>query len=93
MKKPGFELSISQEFCESINNGDGHFSDIAWFSGMAQTDWKHWSPLIADYDNDGWKDIFITNGYKRDVTDWDYKEFVLDSIKNVMATRRVCSPG
>ena len=67
-----------------LNNGNGHFSDIAWYSGMAQTDWS-WSPLIADYNNDGWNDVFITNGYKRDVTDWDYKEFVLDSIKNVMA--------
>lgn len=67
----------------NLNNGNGHFSDIAWYSGMAQTDWS-WSPLVADYDNDGWKDVYITNGYKRDVTDWDYKEFVLDSIKNLM---------
>lgn len=67
-----------------INNGSGHYSDISWYSGMAQTDWS-WAPLIADYDNDGWNDVFITNGYKRDVTDWDYKEYVLDSIKNVMA--------
>lgn len=70
--------------CVNLNNGNGHFSDIAWYSGMAQTDWS-WSPLVADYDNDGWKDVYITNGYKRDVTDWDYKEFVLDSIKNLMA--------
>ena len=51
---------------------------------MAQTDWS-WTPLIADYDNDGWKDFYITNGLKRDITDWDYKNFVLDSIKNIMA--------
>ena len=69
--------------CVQLNNGNGHFSEIAAYSGMAQTDWS-WSPLIADYNNDGWKDVFITNGYKRDITDWDYKEFVLDSIKNVM---------
>lgn len=70
--------------CVQLNNGNGHFSDIAAYSGMAQTDWS-WSPLIADYNNDGFKDVYVTNGYKRDVTDWDYKEFVLDSIKNIMA--------
>lgn len=70
--------------CLQLNNGKGSFSDIAYYSGMAQTDWS-WTPLIADYDNDGWKDVFVTNGLKRDITDWDYKNFVLDSIKNLMA--------
>src|SRR6185436_2570881 len=70
--------------CLQLNNGKGSFSDIAYYSGMAQTDWS-WTPLIADYDNDGWKDVYITNGLKRDITDWDYKNFVLDSIKNLMA--------
>ncbi len=70
--------------CLQLNNGNGTFSDIAYYSGTAQTDWS-WAPLIADYDNDGWKDLFITNGLKRDITDWDYKAYVLDSIKNLMA--------
>jgi hypothetical protein len=70
--------------CLQLNNGNGRFSDIAYYSGMAQTDWS-WTPLIADYDNDGWKDVYITNGLKRDITDWDYKNFVLDSIKNLIA--------
>jgi len=70
--------------CLQLNNGKGSFSDIAYYSGMAQTDWS-WTPLIADYDNDGWKDFYITNGLKRDITDWDYKNFILDSIKNIMA--------
>ena len=70
--------------CLQLNNGKGSFSDIAYYSGMAQTDWS-WTPLIADYDNDGWKDVYVTNGLKRDITDWDYKNFVLDSIKNLMA--------
>jgi len=70
--------------CLQLNNGNGSFSDIAYYSGMAQTDWS-WTPLIADYDNDGWKDVYISNGLKRDITDWDYKNFVLDSIKNLMA--------
>jgi enediyne biosynthesis protein E4 len=66
-----------------LNNGDGTFSEIANHAGVAETEWS-WAPLIADYDNDGWKDIYITNGLKRDITDWDYKVFVLDSIMNIM---------
>ncbi len=65
-----------------LNNGNNTFSDIAYHAGMSQTDWS-WCPLIADFDNDGWKDMYITNGLKRDITDWDYKEFVLDSVKNL----------
>lgn len=67
-----------------LNNGNGTFSDMAYYADVASTDWS-WAPIIADYDNDGWKDIYITNGYKRDVTDWDYKEFYMDSILKVMA--------
>ena len=66
-----------------LNNGNGTFSEIANYSGIAETDWS-WSPLVADFDNDGWKDIYITNGLKRDMTDWDYKVFVLDSVINSM---------
>lgn len=67
-----------------LNMGDQHFSEIAYHAGVAQTDWS-WSALIGDFDNDGWKDIYVANGMKRDITDWDYKEFVLDSVKNVFA--------
>jgi hypothetical protein len=66
-----------------LNNGNGTFSEIANYSGIAETDWS-WTVLTADYDNDGWKDIYITNGLKRDMTDWDYKVFVLDSVINEM---------
>jgi hypothetical protein len=55
-----------------LNNGNGTFSEISNFAGIAETDWS-WSVLTGDYDNDGWKDIYITNGLKRDMTDWDYK--------------------
>src|SRR5215208_174116 len=47
------------------------FSDIAALAGMAATDWS-WSPLFADFDNDGQKDIFIGNGYPKAVNDLDY---------------------
>jgi len=66
-----------------LNNTDGTFSEIANHAGMAETEWS-WAPLIADFDNDGWKDVYVTNGLKRDITDWDYKVFVLDSIINAM---------
>ena len=66
-----------------LNNGDGTFSEIANYSGIAETDWS-WGVLAADFDNDGWKDLYVTNGLKRDMTDWDYKVFVLDSIINTM---------
>ncbi len=66
-----------------LNNGDGTFSEMANHAGVAQTDWS-WAPLMVDFDNDGRKDIYITNGLKRDVTDWDYKVFVLDSIMKTM---------
>ncbi len=66
-----------------LNNGNGTFSEIANYAGIAETDWS-WSVLTADFDNDSWKDIYITNGLKRDMTDWDYKVFILDSIINTM---------
>jgi hypothetical protein len=50
------------------------FSDIAFYAGVAETDWS-WSPLIADFDNDGHRDLFITNGYPKDVTDQDFTAF------------------
>ena len=52
-------------------NGDVIFSDIAHLAGVAATDWS-WSPLFADLDNDGLKDIVITNGYPKAVNDRDY---------------------
>ena len=47
------------------------FADIAYYSNIAGTDWS-WTPLVADFDNDGFRDIIITNGFPRDVTDRDF---------------------
>ncbi len=66
-----------------LNNGDNTYSEVANFAGVAETEWS-WGPLAVDFDNDGNKDFYIANGLKRDITDWDYKVFVLDSIMQAM---------
>ena len=57
-----------------LNNGDGTYSEIGQFAGISNTDWS-WAPLFADYDNDGWKDLFVTNGYYRDYTNRDFLKY------------------
>ncbi len=63
-----------------INNGDGTFSEIGQLSGISNTDWS-WAPLFADYDNDGWKDLYVTNGYTKDYTNMDFLKYMNDYIK------------
>jgi hypothetical protein len=50
------------------------FSDIGYFCGIAETDWS-WTPLVADFDNDGNKDIIFTNGFPKDITDRDFMTY------------------
>ncbi len=65
--------------CLQLNTGGGkHFSDIALYSGIAATDWS-WSPLAADFDNDGIKDLFICNGILRRPNDLDFIKFYSNS--------------
>ena len=54
-----------------LNNGNGTFSEISQLAGTAKTDWS-WSALFADFDNDGFKDLFITNGIRRDMRNNDF---------------------
>ena len=55
-----------------INNGKGIFHNVAHMSGLAKTDWS-WAAIIEDFDHDGMKDIFVTNGYRKYGTDNDFK--------------------
>jgi hypothetical protein len=54
--------------------GNERFSEIGQLSGVSNTDWS-WSALFADMDDDGWKDLFITNGYLRDFTNMDFLKY------------------
>lgn len=65
--------------------GEPIFGDIGFLAGVAETDWS-WNPSIADFDNDGNRDIIITNGYPRDVTDHDFAAFRRNS--NNTATKQ-----
>ena len=64
------------------NNGDGTFSEIGQLAGIAATDWS-WSPLFADLDNDGRKDLFISNGYKRDNTNLQFLKYSMDEAQRM----------
>jgi hypothetical protein len=54
--------------------GDPIFSEIGYYCGIEATDWS-WTPLVADFDNDGYRDIIVTNGYPKDVNDHDFINF------------------
>lgn len=60
-----------------LNNGNGTYSEIGQLAGVSNTDWS-WSPLIADFNNDGLNDIYITNGYRRDMINRDFMKFYVD---------------
>jgi hypothetical protein len=71
--KNGFYHQLMRNMLQ-LNNGNGTFSEIGELSGVFCTDWS-WAPLLKDFNNDGFKDIFITNGYGRDMTNRDFVKF------------------
>ncbi len=64
-----------------LNNGNGTWSEVGQLAGVARTDWS-WAALLADLDNDGWKDMVITNGYLHDVRNNDYARSIYDTIRS-----------
>lgn len=86
-----YKLKQSRDFYQQyiqntlqINNGNQSFSEVAYFSGIAKTDWS-WAGLIFDMDNDGYKDIFVTNGIIHDLTDIDFVDFFANEVIQKMA--------
>ncbi len=74
----GFQYQYSRNYLhKNLGNGQA-FSEVGLMDGIHATDWS-WSPLLADFDNDGIKDLFIANGIKRRPTDMDYISFISNS--------------
>ncbi len=83
--REGFDHQLMRNTLQH-NNGDGTFSDVGWIAGVTRTDWS-WAALIADFDLDGNKDIFVANGLAKDVTAQDYLAFLGSDQTMLQATR------
>ncbi|MEO1450318.1 MAG: VCBS repeat-containing protein, partial [Bacteroidota bacterium] len=74
--KTGYSPQYSRNTLQA-NQGNNTYSDLGQMAGIHKTDWS-WSPLLVDLDNDGMKDIFVSNGFLRDMGDLDYITYVGD---------------
>ncbi len=72
----GFHHQTTRNMLQ-LNNGDGTFSEIGQLAGISNTDWS-WSALFNDFDGDGWKDLFVSNGYEKDYTNMQFLKFTVD---------------
>ncbi|MFT4856911.1 MAG: hypothetical protein ACI9ZX_000550 [Algoriphagus sp.] len=75
-KTHGYHYQYSRNMLH-VNNGDGTFSEMGRLANVEATDWS-WGALIFDMDNDGLKDLFVSNGIYQDLTDLDYLNFIDD---------------
>lgn len=64
-------LNMGPRLDDNDSLGPPAFSDIGFMSGISQTDWS-WTPLVTDFDNDSYRDIIVTNGFLKDVSDNDF---------------------
>ncbi|MDA0843114.1 MAG: VCBS repeat-containing protein [Bacteroidetes bacterium] len=76
-KRWGYEPQYMRNMLHVGNGTNLPFSEVGMFAGIEKTDWS-WSPLMADMDNDGFRDILISNGFPRDVTDMDFSNYKLE---------------
>jgi hypothetical protein len=60
-----------------LNNGNGTFSEIGQLMGISNTDWS-WAAFFVDFNGDGWKDLFVSNGYEKDYTNMQFLKFTVD---------------
>lgn len=86
-EKVGFYYQTTRNMMQ-LNSGGTHFTEIGQYAGPYATNWS-WSPLLCDFDQDGYKDLFISNGYGKNVTHMD----VLDMNVEETLKRRAGEPS
>ncbi|WKV11174.1 VCBS repeat-containing protein [Marivirga harenae] len=81
-----YQLKLRRDFYHQymhnalqLNTGNGSFQEIAWYAGVAQSDWS-WGALMFDANMDGYNDIFVCNGVYQDVTDADFMDFFANDV-------------
>jgi len=81
-----YKLKLDRDFYHQfmqntlqINNGNNTFSEIAHYSGVSASDWS-WGALLFDFDNDGYRDIYVSNGIMNDVTNQDFIDFFANDV-------------
>ncbi len=75
--RANYHYQVAQN-CLHLNDGLGNFQEIAMFSGVSATDWS-WGALIFDFENDGNKDLFISNGLQKDLMYMDFRDYLDDN--------------
>ncbi len=75
--KAGYHPQFSRNALQ-LNDGRGMFKETAMYSGVEATDWS-WAALWTDFNNDGWKDLFVSNGIPKRLNDMDYVNYVTNT--------------
>jgi hypothetical protein len=85
--RQGFYFQYNRNMLQR-NNGDGTFSEVGQLANVSNTDWS-WSALFSDFDNDGYKDLFVTNGYVKDFTDMDFMKYSMGRLVRSMHGEKI----
>ncbi|APA65462.1 VCBS repeat-containing protein [Maribacter sp. 1_2014MBL_MicDiv] len=86
-KRYGYSHQYMRNMLQIGQGKDLPFSETGLLAGVSRTDWS-WSPLFFDANNDGYKDLFITNGFPRDITDLDFGEFNFN-VRRFLSPRQI----
>ncbi|WP_057939213.1 VCBS repeat-containing protein [Algoriphagus resistens] len=82
-----YEYQYVRNMLHMNNGADVPFSEVGMMAGIYQTDWS-WAPLFGDVDNDGYRDLLVTNGFPRDITDKDFANYRAD-VGNIASKRQL----